>query len=116
MTSLTGPARAQLEAEISKLAGTGKDAGSFASGMRRNVRTWEERFERDRTGAMWLMLDAYVARVTVTEHPGDVFFAEKMAFARECCQRLLRESGDDYARQDPHRTRLVLQLLGRSLA
>lgn len=116
--NLTGPQRAEVEAQITRLAGDDRDAAAFAAGIHRNIRNWEERLANpaEAKHARWLLLDAYLARISVTEDPREIFHAEKMAFARQYLQRLLREDGDAYAGSEQIRLRSVTQLLGGARA
>jgi hypothetical protein len=107
VTEATGAQRAQLEQEINQLSGAGKDAKAFAAGLRRNIRNWDERVQADPLASRWLLLDAYIARVLAAEEPGSIFLAERMAFARSVCERLLEESGDAYVGREIHRWRSV---------
>lgn len=116
--SLTGPQRSELEAYVTKLTADDRsDRGAaFGNGVRQNVRGWEELAAMQPKACRWALLEAYVARISVTEDPREVFYAEKLAWARERLQQLLREDGEAFAADEPHRARLVLQLLGRAPA
>lgn len=112
--NLTGAQRTEVESQIARLAGDGRDAAAFIAGIHRNIRSWEERLASpaEAKAARWLLLDALLARISVTEDPREIFHVERMAFARDYCQRLLREDGDAYAGGDHIRLRVVTQLLG----
>jgi len=107
--TLTGPARSALEQEITQLTQGMKPehAGALAASVRRNVANWQERLAEDPIGTKWQLLDAYVARITVAEDPSSPFHAERMAFARAVCRRLVAESGLAYVAADPVRVRIL---------
>ena len=108
--------RSSLEAEIARLTqgDQPKRAAEFAAAVRRNVESWEEARARDPIGTQWLLLYAYIARVDVEEPSSSPIRAERLAWARTVCQRLLTECGMDYVAQDPRRMRVVSLLLGAS--
>lgn len=85
---------------------------SFQAAVDRNVRNWDEGLRTDPLGTKWLLLDAYVARIGVQEDPSSVVYAEKMAWARDVCERLISESGWEYAGSHPFYVRTISQLLG----
>lgn len=91
-----------------------KSAADFRYAEQRNVRNWDDLQVKDPLGAKWLVLDAYVARVDAQEDPRSIAHAEKMAFARSACERLLADSDDVRINGDPYRRALIARLLGRA--
>ncbi len=87
----------------------------FDKATERNISFWDEEFRIDPVGTKWKLLDAYVARISVTEHPSTVFYEEKMAFARDACRRLLAITGLQYVAGNTHLQHTVSRLMGASM-
>lgn len=114
MTERAAPANLEQEIERYVADDNPRRKAEFTNAVRENVRRWERRLlsGEEAPAARWLLLDAYVARIDATEHPGEVFFAERIGFAREVCERLLRRDGDAFVASCPNRRRILLRLLG----
>lgn len=89
-----------------------KEDKDFKAAVAQNIRNWNERLRVDPLHTKWLLLEAYVARVDVTEQPDSPFYAERMTFARDVAQRLIAESGYAYAGMDKRILFAVSRLLG----
>lgn len=84
----------------------------FEAALKRNVANWDERLRQDPIRTKWLLLDAYVARISVTEDPGSIAYAERMDFARSACKRLIAESGTDHIYELPNLRHTASRLMG----
>jgi hypothetical protein len=85
---------------------------AFEEALRRNVANWDERLRENPIRAKWLLLDAYVARISVTEEPGTLAYLERMNFACNACQKLIAESGTGLIYELPNLRHTVSRLLG----
>lgn len=82
----------------------------------RTMRWSEERMRKDLLAEQWRVLAAYVARVTVSDHPGTSGYEERMSIARAFCRRLLAESDLAYIGSEMNRWQVAEQLLGGGIA
>ena len=101
--------RANVERDIAHLTENDKPdrKASFAAGIWRNVRNWEEWRRLDPKAFEWALLDAYLARVDCDDDLAGVFHAERMAFVQRVLDRLVARDGLTYAWAEPHRLTLL---------
>lgn len=76
--------------EKPKLADTTKAERDFQAAVEQNIGNWDERLRSNPLQTKYMLLDAYVARVNVEEHPGSIAYAEKMAWVGQVRERLDR--------------------------
>lgn len=85
------------ETEAARLCAN--DLRSMAATMaaiRRNLTSWEQAESETGAGFHWSLLDAYMARTYVQEHPGSAIYLERMDFCRSVASRLLERDGKAY--------------------
>lgn len=89
-----------------------KSRRSFDAAVAKNVANWEGRLREDPLHTKWLLLEAYVARINVTEEPDSVEYHERISFARHAAEKLIAESGWAYAGSDTRLAFAVSLALG----
>jgi hypothetical protein len=70
-------------------------------GARRAARNLEEIRAKTPPLAMWLALDALIARIDASEERHGIIFAERIKWAEETARRLVRQHGAELARSLP---------------
>lgn len=91
---------------------TVKEDQGFKAAVEQNIRNWNERLRENPLRTKWMLLDAYVARISVTEEPASPIYAERMSFAREVADRLLAEGGDEVVFEEPNLRHTASRLKG----
>lgn len=77
---MTADRHARLQGELDRLTqgNTPADKARFAEAFWRNVRNWDEQFEKDAKAALRELGAAHLARILVTEHLGSPQYAQAL--------------------------------------